>query len=272
MNWNEYCAQHRNKIEHIYEQVHRRKLDLRHPSTFTEKLQWLKIYDSTTLKTMCADKIAVHTYFKKVLGNDIGVPITKVYTRVDDITDDDINHDTVLKCNHGSGMNIVIHADNKPVLMTVKNTIRKWLREDHGKRFCEMYYSLIKPTVFSEQYLADLNDVKVFCFNGQPKFYQIDRHFAEHRMNFYDLDWKPLTWLSRKDYPANYDISDPKPPINIIYDYAAKLCKPFKFVRCDFIVSKGHVYGGELTFIPGAGNQSYLEDGDRRLGDMLDLQ
>ena len=271
MEWNAYCKRQSYKVIRLYEQFHHCKLHLDNPVTFTEKLQWLKIHDSTPLKAMCADKINVHKYFNKVLGSDIGIPINKIYNSVDEINATDINHPTVIKCNHGSGMNIVVNAPSRLSLTDIKTTIRLWLQEDHGNHFGELYYTLIKPTAFSEQYLPDITDIKLFCFNGKPKFYQVDRRFVEHRMNFYDLKWKPLSWLSRKDYPANYSIIDPKPPVDIIYDYAVKLCKPFKFVRCDFIVSNGHVYGGELTFIPGAGNQSYLGDGDRRLGDMLDL-
>lgn len=255
-----------------YNSMHTNRLDIENPRTFTEKIQWLKIYDSTFLKTFCADKINVHKYYIKALGQDIGVPLIKIFKDANDITKTDISKPCAIKCNHGSGMNIVINAQHKPTLDAVKQKIAKWLHHDYGTSFYESHYSLIHRTAFSEQYIANMTDVKVFCFNGKPMFYESDHHLTEHIQNYYDLDWNPLTWLSRKDYPANYDIIDQKPPIDIIYDYAVKLCKPFKFVRCDFIVSNGHVYGGELTFTPGAGNQSYLGDGDRRLGDMLYLQ
>ena len=254
-----------------YNDMHHHSLNIETPVTFTEKIQWLKIYDSSFLKTFCADKIKVHTYFRKMLGDDIGIPIVKIFDDVNNITDMDLNIPSVFKCNHGSGMNIIM-ANKLQNLADVKKRLSGWLTTDYGIPFYERHYSLIKPTVFKEQYITDMCDVKVFCFNGVPKFYQIDKHFTEHRMNFYDLDWKPLLWLSNNSCPANYNIIDEKPPLSLIYNYADKLCKPFKFVRCDFIVSRGRVYGGELTFTPGAGNQSYSGDGDRRLGNMLDLQ
>lgn len=254
-----------------YNDIHHHPLNIETPVTFTEKIQWLKIYDSSLLKTLCADKIKVHTYFKKVLGDDIGIPIVKIFDSVNDINDTDINIPSVFKCNHGSGMNLIMTTGSYK-LTAVKKQLSDWLRIDYGIPFYERHYSLIKPIVFKEQYISDMSDVKVFCFNGAPRFYQIDKHLTEHRMNFYDLNWNPLLWLSNNSCPANYTIIDDKPPIDTIYEYAFKLCKPFKFVRCDFIVSKGRVYGGELTFTPGAGNQSYSGDGDRRLGNMLDLQ
>lgn len=256
-----------------YNRLHKNKLNIEHPRTFTEKIQWLKIYDSTFLKTFCADKINVHKYYIKILGKDIGVPILKIFNGVNDIKQEDISKPCAIKCNHGSGMNIIIDEHHKPTLDVVKQKITNWLHHDHGASFYESHYSLIDPTAFSEQYIENMKDVKVFCFNGLPKLYQIDTHLIDNKMNFYDLNWKPCTWLSGTEHPANYDILDSQPNnLETIYEYALKLCKPFKFVRVDFIVSQGNIYGGELTFTPGAGNQSYLGDGDRRLGDMLDLQ
>ena len=34
-------------------------LDLEHPQTFSEKIQWLKLYDCSALKTRLADKYLV---------------------------------------------------------------------------------------------------------------------------------------------------------------------------------------------------------------------
>ena len=271
MEWIDYCREAIPEIKAKFLRIHGYELDIEHPVTFTEKLQWLKVYDSTYMKAMCADKIKVHQYYTKMLGKDIGVPIIKVYDNVDDIHD--IKAPCVLKFNHGSGMNIVLRNGKDIDMDDITTKVNKWYNTDHGKNWNEMYYSLIKPTLFTEQYLPDMYDVKVFCFNGQPKFCQYDKHFAEKRQNFYDLEWKPLKWLSRKDYPANYDIYDAKPDhFDQILEYTKILCRPFKLVRCDFIISGGTVYGGELTFIPGAGNQTYFGDADNRLGNMLDLQ
>lgn len=255
-----------------YNKCHHNKIDIANPKTFTEKIQYLKVYDSSFLKSFCADKIRVHDYYKKVLGHDIGVPITKVFKSIDYITNADLIQPCAIKCNHGSGMNIIIKPDtNSYSLDNIKTTLNKWIKLDYGKRFHEFHYSLIKPTVFREQYISDMHDIKVFCFNGQPKFYQFDCHLTEGRQNFYDLDWKPITWISRNDYPADYTKIDDRPPLDQLYEYAIKLCKPFKFVRCDFIISNNHIYGGELTFTPGAGNQSYPGDCDYRLGELLKL-
>lgn len=273
MNWQQYCE---TKIPHIkqnYLKFHGVELDLANPKTFTEKLQWLKVYDSTFLKAFCSDKLRVHDYYRAVLGKDIGVPVVKRYKNLQSLFNDRLDTPCIIKCNHGSGMNMVINESSTEQISVLKERFTRWIAMDHGTKWDEMYYSLIEPVIYQEKYLNELRDIKVFCFNGEPKFVQIDCHFAEHRMNFYDTEWRPLEWLSNAEYPANYTIMDKCPKqLNTILGYAKKLSMPFKFVRCDFIISDGNLYGGELTFIPGAGNQSYLGDGDQLLGNMLDLQ
>ena len=47
------------EIERIYGQKIRKGFNIEAPISFTEKIQWLKIFDSTSIKTKIADKYAV---------------------------------------------------------------------------------------------------------------------------------------------------------------------------------------------------------------------
>ena len=62
MEWIKFCEKYIPKLEATYLRNCGSKLNLKHPTKFTEKVQWLKIYDSTFLKTYCADKINIHDY------------------------------------------------------------------------------------------------------------------------------------------------------------------------------------------------------------------
>lgn len=273
MTWLDYCVSFIPKLIKNYKRCSGRTLDISKPLTFTDKIQWLKIYDSTMLKAFAADKVTVHAFYKMQLGMDIGIPLIAVYDNPDEIDWNSLPSDMVIKCNHGSGYNLILHDKSPKTIKSTKETLVKWLNEDYANRYCELHYSLIPRKILVEQYIDNLVDSKIFCFNGVPKFYQIDKHFTENRMNFYDMQGKPLTWLSNTHYPANYKVIDEIPPhMDELADMAAKLCKPFKFVRVDFYTAGDKIYGGELTFTPGAGIQSYAGEGDRKLGDMLDLQ
>lgn len=43
-------------------------LNIENPTTFNEKIQWLKLYDSTPLKTQTTDKYLVRDWVKKKIG------------------------------------------------------------------------------------------------------------------------------------------------------------------------------------------------------------
>ena len=255
-----------------YEKVHKTKLNLSNPRTFTEKLSWLKLYDSSFLKAFAADKSTVHQFYVKQVGKDIGIKPHAIVNKFDDIRWNNLPNDIILKCNHGSGFNKILHDHKPDTIKAISADFYRWDSINYGELWGELYYSLIPHKIVIEPFIDNLIDTKFFCFNGIPKFYQIDRHFQEHRMNFYYVDGSPVKWLSNVEYPANYDIIDPLPShLDTMIDYAVKLSKPFKFVRVDFYRHGDDIYGGELTFIPGAANQKYLGDGDAKLGDMLDL-
>ena len=65
------------------------------------------VYESPENKSRYVDKILLREYSKEVLGKDICVPILKIYNDIDEINLDELPENFVLKCNHGSGMNII---------------------------------------------------------------------------------------------------------------------------------------------------------------------
>ena len=49
--WLEYCLSQKENVKRRWREMMHRDLDLENPKTLTEKIQWLKIYDSNLLKT-----------------------------------------------------------------------------------------------------------------------------------------------------------------------------------------------------------------------------
>ena len=107
-NWKEFCISQIPKMKTRFRQMMGREPDLVNPKRFTDKLEWLKVYDSTFLKTMCADKILVRDYVKAKLGKDISIPLLGVYDKFDDIDFSKLPKDYVIKTNHGSQTNIIV--------------------------------------------------------------------------------------------------------------------------------------------------------------------
>ena len=88
-------------------------INLKNPVTIQDKLCWLNIYEPMKLKTKCADKLLLHEYCKEMLGVDLCVPVIKVYNNTSEINWDELPDKFVIKCNHGSGMNIIVKDKSK---------------------------------------------------------------------------------------------------------------------------------------------------------------
>ena len=148
-------------------------INLDNPQTIQDKLCWLNIYDTNPLKVKCADKIKIHDYCKDVLGEDICVPIIKVYNNVSEINWDELPNQFVMKCNHGSGMNIICTDKSKLNKVDAINKLNRWMKDDFAFRNgFEAHYHDIQHKIFVEEYKNDGNkdliDYKFLCFNGNP--------------------------------------------------------------------------------------------------------
>ena len=56
-----------------------KRLELQHPHSFQEKLQWLKLYDHNPEYTRLVDKILVKDYVASLIGKDYVVPLLGVW-------------------------------------------------------------------------------------------------------------------------------------------------------------------------------------------------
>ena len=129
-------------------------LDLKNPKTIQDKLAWLNIYEPDTLKCDCADKVKVHEYCKEKLGKDLCIPILKVYNSAKEIKFDELPDKFVLKCNHGSGMNIVVRDKSKLDKKDAIEKLNKWMSRDFAfQNGFEAHYHDIKKKIFAEKYM-----------------------------------------------------------------------------------------------------------------------
>ena len=90
------------------------RLDLNHPKTFTEKIQWLKLYNRRPEYTLMVDKYAVKKYVADIIGEKYIIPTLGVWDKPEDIDWDALPNEFVLKTTHGGGSGgVVICKDKK---------------------------------------------------------------------------------------------------------------------------------------------------------------
>lgn len=278
MTFKDWCISNKDKVKQQFRQIMGYDLDLENPRTISEKLNWLKVYDSIFLKTLCSDKLKVRDYVKEKLGEYLFLPVLGVYDKFDEIDFTKLPKDYVIKCNHGSGMNIIVKDGNIDKI-TAKRKLENWMQTDYLHLY-EFFYKPIEKKFFIEQYKENkgknsLTDYKFSCFNGEPKICQVmnDRFTDKLHFNYYDNLFNPLKSISRKDHPANYNELDKKPSSwNIMLEYSKILSKDFKFVRVDFYEIDGKPYLSELTFLPNGGYLKYTNNQiDLELGKLLKI-
>ena len=251
------------------------RYDLKNPETIQDKIQWLKLNDLSELKTRCADKILLHEYCKEKLGKDICIPILKVFDGKN-IDFEGLPNNFVLKCNHGSGMNIIVKDKSKFDYTEAVNKLSSWLDSDFAvKNHYEWHYHDIVRKAYAEKYMFDskqkesLYDYKFWCFNGEPKLYTINAGHGHGDILYFDMNGNVCNF-----YGIQYDLRDFVKPKSFtkMKEIAKILSGDFKFVRVDLYEIKGKIYLGELTFAPGSGMFRYKNKEDEiMVGDMLKL-
>lgn len=254
----------------------KKKVDLRNPQTFNEKIQWLKLHDYPTNQLVIdgADKYKVRAYVEgKGLGN-ILVPLIGHWDKPEDIDWDKLPDKFVLKYNHGCAYNILCNDKNTFDKEDAIKKMRKWMKEDFGAFNIEMHYSKIKPHITCEEFLGDcIIDYKFFCFNGEPKYIYVSSdliHDRQAQIGFFYLDGTKMP-LIRDDY-APMDIEELPPFFDQMKEAARVLCQDFPFVRVDFFLANNTYYFAELTFTPSGGMMPFNPDKyDLEWGKLIDL-
>ena len=256
-----------------------RPLDFDNPKTFTEKLKWLIVFDATPLKSRLADKYLVRYWIEEKIGAEYLIPLLGVWDDFDDINFDDLPNQFVLKCNHGSGMNIICRDKEKFNKRHARERINAWLAFDYSALCLEPHYTRINRKIIAEKFMAngdakDLTDYKFSCFNGRVNHCKVmTGRTTDERIDYFDMNWQPMN-IERREHPrSDHPEKIPKPKnFELMKELASKLAEGFAFVRVDFYEVDGKVYFGEMTFTSAAGNQRYKTEGiDELFGDMLKL-
>lgn len=255
------------------------KPDLKHPRTFSEKLQWLKLHNRKPEYTTMVDKYAVKKYVADRIGEEYIIPTLGVWESFDEIDFDSLPDKFVLKCTHDSG-GLVICRDKKTLDMdAARKKIEKSLRTDYYKQGREWPYKDVPIRIIAEKFMEDgtqgdaLNDYKLMCFDGKVycSFVCSGRNSEEGlRVTFYDREWKRLPF--RRHYPSADKDFDMPLQYHRMIELAERLSKDIPFVRTDFYEIDGKLYFGELTLFPGNGMEEFSpEEWDERLGELIEL-
>ena len=241
------------------------KLNLKHPKTINEKIQWLKIYDNIPIKTTLTDKVLVTDWVKEKIGEEYLKPVLWIGNKFDDIPFNELPESFVIKCNHGCKWQCIIKDKTNFVKYNLINVQTKtkidgWLKQSFfGWSDFETQYIKIKPQIIIEPFLYENDnkghrEIEIWCFNGKPLIIQEleyktinsqrsvstwDENYKNINLKFSDLDT-----LTEKECS---EINKKAAELSKI------LAKNFKFVRIDWMINNNKLYFCEMTFTPYSG-------------------
>lgn len=273
----------------LYRLTMGKKLDLKNPRTFNEKLQWLKLYYRKPEFTNMVDKFAVKKYVENRIGKEYVIPTLGIWNSSDDIDWDCLPNQFVLKTTHGSGGHSVsICKDKEKFDIEAAKTKMEWSLKcsDTYIHYKEWPYKNVKKRIIAEEFINpakyaplgdavdfDLKDYKFFCFNGKVRCFKVDfGRFTNHHANYYSPLGEILPFgetcctpdfLHKEILPEN---------LSKMIELAEKLSFGLPFIRVDLYNIYGKIYFGELTFFPAGGVGAFTDqEWDRKLGDWLEL-
>ena len=263
-------------ITALYRFRMKKSMNWKNPQSFTQKIQWLKVYNRNPVYTRIVDKYEMKGFVEERLGKGYTVPTIGLWNSVDEINTDRLPNKFVLKCTHDSGSNIICLNKDELQWDEVKRKLNDCMNNNHFYLSREWPYKNVKPRIIAEQLLEEkkgesLKEYKLFCFNGEVKMTLVCKGIAHtnDRTNDYcdiDLNRLPFTCLfpnseGKIEKPERYDE---------LLRCASRLSEGIPFVRVDAYMIKGEIYFGELTLFHNSGLRRYNPDEwDYKIGEWL---
>lgn len=245
-----------------YKLIFHRPIDWKNPQTFSEKLNWLKIYDRKPIYHQLVDKLRVKPIVADIIGEEHIIPtIAGPFKSVDEIYKDQLPKQFVLKCNHDSASVIVCRDKAHFDWDSAKSKLSECMRHDYYKfTNREWAYKGVERCIFVEKYLEnskthDLQDYKFYCFNGIARYVLVNSGEKGKDLctDLFDMQWNRLPVV--KEHPNSQCI--PAKPAE--YDKMVEIAETIgrwvnnPFSRIDLYDVDGHIYFGEITLYPAGG-------------------
>lgn len=256
----------------------KKRLDLKNPKTYTEKLQWYKLHYRDPLMTKCADKHGVREYLAQRGYPELSCKEYGVFDRFEDIVFSDLPERFVIKTTNGSGTNIICKDRNSFDASKAAKKVKSWLKRDCYGLGREWAYKDIKPRIIVEEYLEDkenpydgINDYKFICFGGKVHYVVFDAdRYVNHKRNIYDAGWNYIDVGT--DCEKLGDVVEKPEGFEEMKRIAEDLAKDFPCVRVDLYWVNNRAYFGELTFYPWTGYVVFdPEEFDAEMGTKFEL-
>lgn len=197
------------------------------------------------LRVFVSDKEHVKQYVKAKVGDEHNVPTFAVLRTPEEVDAYDFPPDCCIKPTQASSQ-VILRRDGAPVDRAL---IKSWFSINYYRNGREWNYRDLEPKVIVEPLIfgsTNVEDFKIFCFNGEPRIVQVDiDRYVDHTRKYFDVNWV------EQDFSILYPRSGapfPRPAsLDTMLSVARRLSAPFSFVRIDLYSDGEQVLVGEIT-------------------------
>ena len=252
--------------------------NLKEPQTFSEKLQWLKLYDRNSYYTKLVDKYEVKSIVADLIGEEYIIPTLGVWDNANDIDFDSLPDKFVLKATHDSGRVIICKDKAKLDKEWARTEMAKSLKRDFYALTREWPYKNVPRRIIAEEYMEDcgtneLRDYKFFCINGKVELLFIATGRQTQKEPYFDFFDKDFIHIPLKHGHPNAPELPQKPRnFELMKVLSEKLSMGLPQIRVDMYEINGRIYFGELTLFHHSGMVRFdPQDWDYELGKLIKL-
>ena len=181
-----------------FQKVFGKRLNLKNPQTFNEKIQWLKLNDRDPRYHAMVDKYEAKKIVANIIGDEYIIPTLGVWDSFDEINFDLLPDKFVLKCTHDAASTIICRDKNQFDFDNAKMKLLKALKINYYHYDNRQWaYKDVKPRIIAEKYMEtannELEDYKFLIFNYKHKcsFVCSDRYNGKGlKVTFFDENWQ----------------------------------------------------------------------------------
>jgi hypothetical protein len=249
-----------------------RSPNLLFPRSYSEKMQWRKLFDLNPLFGVFSDKIAVRDFIAARIGTEHLIPVLWIGTDPELIPFDRLEPPYVIKSSHAAGHTILVARGERPDAASVRQRVRAWLGHCHGTSMVEPGYVNVPRRIMIERAVLTAEgdrprELCLFVFGGRVCVVQT-RAIEKGRLvnlGFNARDWTRLRWWLTTPFRE-----EPPQRAKRLYDMIAlaeRLGQGLDHLRVDFYDCGDTIWIGELTVYCWSGMVPFHPEGtDRAFG------
>ena len=244
---------------------YRRKLgrwpNIANPQRYSERMLWRKLLDHDPQFVVFSDKLATKEFIKSRCP-DLPLPQTLwVGDDVDAIPPELLRGEVYVKANHGCNFNYRVRGGQCDRTVLREKTGR-WLASVYGKKAGEWSYCKVKPKLFVEEAVGDVDagllDFHVRAGNGAAILGSVMGQCKTPSQWYTYLDPDGNPTMAVRDPEGSPLVPSPRAlaviePYRRAVRYARQLSVGVDYARFDFMWNGQELFGGEITVYPAAG-------------------